>query len=46
MLNLVYRLPKGDHKELENYFKSSLLERERLAGDFIINLLDFDANKT
>ena len=51
VLNLVYRPPNGDHKELENYFKSSLSKREVshkdviLAGDFKINLLDFDANK-
>ena len=51
MLNLVYRPPNGDHKELENCFKSSLSKQEIsrkdvvLAGDFNINLLDFDANK-
>ena len=37
------------HKELENYFKSSLAKREILqkdivlAGDFSINLLDFES---
>ena len=51
MLNLVYRPPNGDHKELENYFKSSLSKQEIshkdvvLAGDFNINLLDFDTSK-
>ena len=51
VLNLVYRPLNGDHKELENYFKSSLSKREILhkdiilAGDLNINLLDFDANK-
>ena len=51
MLNLVYRPPNGDHKELENYFKSSLSKQEIshkdvvLAGDFNINLLDFDKSK-
>ena len=51
MLNLVYRPPNGGHIELENYFKTSLSKREIsqkdiiLAGDFNINLLDFDANK-
>ena len=51
VLNLVYRPPNGDHKELENYFKTSLSKWEIsqkdiiLAGDFNINLLDFDANK-
>ena len=51
VLNLVYRPPNGDHKELENYFKNSLSKREIshkdviLAGDFNINLLDFDTNK-
>ena len=51
MLNLVYHPTNGDNKELENYFKSSLPKREIshedviLAGDFNINLLDFDANK-
>ena len=51
VLNLVYRPPNGDHKELEKYFKSSLSKREIshkdiiLAGDFNITLLDFDANK-
>ena len=51
MLNLVYRPPNGDHKELENYFKSPVSKREIshkdviLAGDFNINLLDFDTNK-
>ena len=47
-LNLVYRPPNGDHKELENYFESSFSKREIshkdliLAGDFNI---DFDGNK-
>ena len=51
VLNLVYRPPNGDHKELENYFRSSLSKREIshkdviLARDFNINLLDFDTNK-
>ena len=51
MLNLVYRPPNGDHRELENYFKSSVSKQEIshkdiiLARDFNINLLDFDANK-
>ena len=51
VLNLVYCPPNRDHKELENYFKSTLLKRKIshkdiiLAGDFGINLLDFDANK-
>ena len=47
MLNLVYRPPNSYHKELENYFKSSLSKRKVviLAGDFNINLLDFDKNK-
>ena len=51
MLNLVYRPPNDDHKELENCFKSSLSKREIsckdvvLAGDLNINLLDFDGNK-
>ena len=51
VLNLVYRPPNGDHKELENYFKSSLSKREIshkdvvLAGDFNNDLLDFDTNK-
>ena len=51
MLNLLYRPPNGDHKELENYFKSSLSKRKIshkdviLARDFNINLLDFDTNK-
>ena len=51
VLNLVYCPPNGDHKELENYFKSSLSKWEIshkdlvLAGDFNINLLDFDTNK-
>ena len=50
-LNLVYRPPNGDHKERGNYLESSLSKREIshkeiiLAGDFNINLLDFDANK-
>ena len=43
MLNLVYYPPNGDHKELDNYLKSSLPKREIsqkdiiLAGDFIIS---------
>ena len=43
--------PSNDHKELENYFKSSLSKWEIshtdiiLAEDFNINLLDFDANE-
>ena len=51
MLDLVYRHPNGNHKELENYFKISLSKQEIsrkdviLAGDFNISLLDFDANK-
>ena len=51
VLNLVYHPPNGDHKELENNFKSSLSKREIshkdviLAGDFNINLLNFDTNK-
>ena len=51
VLNLVYRPLNSDHKELENYFKSSLSKWEishkdiLLAGDLNINLLDFDANK-
>ena len=51
VLNLVYRPPNGDHRELENYFKSSVSKQEIshkdiiLARDFNINLLDFDANK-
>ena len=51
VLNLVHCPPNGDHTELENCFKSSLSKREILhkdiiwAGDFNINLLDFDANK-
>ena len=51
MLNLVYCSPKDDHKELENYFESSLSKWEILkkyiisAGNFNINLLDFDASK-
>ena len=51
MLTLAYRSRKGDHKELENYFKSSLSKQQIshkdliLAGEFNINLLDFDANK-
>ena len=50
VLNLVYCPPSGDHKELENYFKTSLSKREisqkniNLTGDFK-NLLDFDENK-
>ena len=49
--NLVYRPPHGDHKELESYFKTSLRKRDIsnrniiLAGDFNINLLDFEGNK-
>ena len=51
VLNLVHCPPNGDRTELENCFKSSLSKREIshkdiiLAGDFNINLLDFDANK-
>ena len=51
MLNLAYRPPNGDRKEPENYFKNALSERDIsqkdviLAGDFNIDLLDFDANK-
>ena len=51
MLNLVYCPPKDDHKELENCFESSLSKWEILkkylisAGNFNINLLDFDASK-
>ena len=51
MLYLAYHTTTGDHRELENYFKYSLWKREIsnkntiLAGDFNINLLDFDANK-
>ena len=43
VLNLAYRPLNGDHKELENYFKSSLSKQETshkdviLAGDFNIN---------
>ena len=50
-LNLAYHPLNSDHKELENYFKSSLLKREIshkdliLAGNFNISLLDFDAYK-
>ena len=46
VLNLVYCPPNRDHKELENYFKSSLSKQEIshknviLGGDFNINLLD------
>ena len=46
VLNLVYCPPNGDHKELANYFKSSLSKQEIshknviLGGDFNINLLD------
>ena len=52
MLNLVNFPPNSDHKELENYLKVFLLKREIthkyifLPGNFNINLLDFDANKT
>ena len=51
VLNLAYRPPNGDRKEPENYFKNALSERDIsqkdviLAGDFNIDLLDFDANK-
>ena len=51
VLNLVYHPLSSDHKELENYFKSSLLKREIshkdliLAGNVNISLLDFNANK-
>ena len=51
MLTLVYRSPNSDHEELENHFKRSLSKQEVShkdlisAGDFNINLLDFDANK-
>ena len=51
VLNLVYRPPNGDHKELEYYFKGFLSKRKishkdrTLAGDFNTYLLDFDANK-
>ena len=51
VLNLVYRPPNSDHKELENYFESSLSKRKIshkdiiLAGDFNINLLDCDTKK-
>ena len=41
MLNLVYRPPNGDHKELENYFKTSLSKWEISQKD----LLDLDANR-
>ena len=50
LLNLGDR-PSNDHKELENYLKSSLSKWEIshtdiiLAEDFNINLLDFDANE-
>ena len=51
VLNLVYLPPRGNDKELENCFETSLAKREishkdiTLAGGFIINLLDFDAYK-
>ena len=51
LLNLGDHPSNDDHKELENYFKSSLSKWQIshtdiiLAEDFNINLLDFDANE-
>ena len=51
VLNLVYRPPNGDHRELENYFKSSVSKQEIshkdiiLARDFNINLLEQKRSK-
>ena len=52
VLNLVHCPPNGDHRDLENYLKSSLSQNGKfrtkmltLAGDLNINLLDFVAKK-
>ena len=48
---VLYRPPNGEHKEHENYCKSSLSKREILhkniilAGGFNINLLGFATNQ-
>ena len=36
VLNFVYPLPNGDHKELENYFKSSLSKQKISKKDIIL----------
>ena len=44
VLNFVYPLPNGDHKELENYFKSSLSKQKiskKDSGDFLVQTKTF-----
>ena len=49
--NIVYRLPDGDLEVCENYFQSILgnnsirTKSVILAGDFNINVLEFEQNK-
>ena len=51
IFNIVYRPPDGDLEVCENYFQSILSHNSIrnknviLAGDFIINVLDFEQNK-
>ena len=51
IFNIVYHPPDGDLEVCENYFQSILSHNSIrnknviLAGDFIINVLDFEQNK-
>ena len=51
ILNTIYRPPNGDIETCENYFKNPLAKNDTvnkhivLAGDFNLNVLDFENNK-
>ena len=51
ILNSIYRLPNGDMKQSETYFKDVFSKNGKnrknivLAGDFNISFLDFETNK-
>ena len=51
ILNTIYRPPNGDIETCENYFKNLFAKNDTvnkhivLAGDFNLNVLDFENNK-
>ena len=51
ILSTIYRPPNGDMKQCETYFKDVFSKNDKnlknivLAGDFNINVLDFETNK-
>ena len=51
ILNTIYRPPNGDIKICENHFKNLFAKNDTvnkhivLAGDFNLNVLDFESNK-